>query len=567
MQQTVKERIGRYEVICPLGEGGMAQVYLGLSRGPADVNKLVVMKLIRSELARDKRFVTMFLDEARLATRLNHPNVVHTYEVLDDAGKYVLTMEYLEGQSLFDIFQRIDLQYFPLDVHLWILTQVLAGLQYAHALPDYNGSPLGVVHRDVSPDNTFVTYSGEVKLLDFGIAKAAGAVSVTNRGTFKGKLAYCAPEQLQGEDPPDARADIFAAGVMLWEALAGKRIEAGDTCARLAQTRLSGREPRIRAMRPDVAPALAEMCDRAMALSPADRYLSAVDFQRDLERYLEKDGKRVGRAQLAELMQGHFENERRSMRKRVQDHLLTARKAPVATRQSPSYGLGPSRGSRHRVTAPGGSGPAIFHSQTVKTQAASSPPAIWAPKSVLPEPAAPALPPTHAAVPAGQSRFLTKRVIVLAAVLIGSSAAGIGSWKRLSKAAANATGFRKAPSSIALPAKPSESPQLTPATIPVPPAASPETVRPDIQVAHALAPGLDGHLKAERLLFRSSVRVGKKTHPAQNLRKSHSNAKPGPEPHHASPQRTQIVGPGMDLERPSIGGTGKTIDERNPYGP
>lgn len=335
MQQMVHERIGRYEVICLLGEGGMAKVYLGVFRGPADVNKLVVLKQIRGEIARDQGFVTMFLDEARLAARLNHPNVVQTYEVLEDGEDYVLTMEYLEGQSLFDVFRRIDLQVFPLEEHLWILTQVLAGLQYAHALPDYDGSPLGVVHRDVAPANVFLTYAGDVKLLDFGIAQAIGSVSVTEKGIFKGKFTYCAPEQIEASGPVDARADLFAVGVMLWEALAGRRLILCDSLRDLTQTRLAGKEPRIREVCPGVAPVLAEICDRAMALRPEDRYLTAVDFQRHLERYLEGSAKRVGRVQLAELMRGHFEIERQRMQKRIEEHLIASRTPVPAPSESP----------------------------------------------------------------------------------------------------------------------------------------------------------------------------------------------------------------------------------------
>jgi serine/threonine-protein kinase len=584
MQQMVKERIGRHEVICPLGEGGMAEVYLGFSRGPADVNKLVVMKRIRSELARDKRFVTMFLDEARLATRLNHPNVVHTYEVLEDAGQYILTMEYLEGQSLFDVFQRIDLQYFPLDLHLWILTQVLAGLQYAHALPDYNGSPLGVVHRDVSPENTFVTYNGDVKLLDFGIAKAGGAVSVTNRGTFKGKLGYCAPEQLEGDESPDARADIFAVGVMLWEALAGKRIEVGETCAQMAQTRLTGREPRIRSIRPDVAPALAEMCDRAMALAPAERYMSAVDFQRDLERYLEESGKRVGRAQLAELMRGHFELERRFMRKRIQEHLLTSNNLPVAVRESMS---GTSRegrplGSRHRVTALAGSGPRMFRNLEVKTQETTSPPFMWASKSaVLPETlATPVLPLSHEPVPTGPRRFSGGRLLVLAAVLVGGSAAALASWKRFSEAAVSAPAPRTAPAAVASMVKPSEAPRPPLATIPVlaaapvpetvqrAPLAEAENLRADdanraVQPLRAFLPGVDGHPNPRHP--RAPVRVGKKPHPPQVGRKPARGSKPEPTPSESRPLPRPLAVPGMDLDAPFSERPVAPIDDSNPY--
>src|SRR5579859_466457 len=153
-------RVGRYELVTMLGEGGMARVFLAINRGPIGFNKLVVVKQVRPELAWDREFLAMFFDEARIAARLNHPNVVQTYEVIEDTGQYLLAMEHLEGQTLSDVLRRIGRANMPLDEHLFVLTQVLTGLQYAHELCDYDGSPLGVVHRDVSPSNVFITYNG-----------------------------------------------------------------------------------------------------------------------------------------------------------------------------------------------------------------------------------------------------------------------------------------------------------------------------------------------------------------------------------------------------------------------
>ena len=323
MIQPEPARIGRYQLVTLLAEGGMARVYLAFARGPAGFDKLVVVKQIRPELAWDQDFVTMFFDEARIAARLNHANVVHTYEVVEENGLYLLVMEYLEGQTLGDVLRRITRENMPLDQHLWILTQVLAGLSYAHELRDYDGTPLGVVHRDVSPSNVFLSYSGEVKLLDFGIAKAAGAISATHEGTIKGKLGYSAPEQfLQGAI--DGRADLYAVGVMLWEALGRRRRRMADTPAATYQARIAGLEPKIREVCPDVPRVLAEICDRAVAPDPAERYATAAEFQRELEEYLDQASRPPGRRELAALLERHFHAERADKRARVQELLSTA---------------------------------------------------------------------------------------------------------------------------------------------------------------------------------------------------------------------------------------------------
>jgi serine/threonine protein kinase len=327
VNQAGATRIGRYEILTLLGEGGMARVYLALSRGPVGFNKLVVVKQVRPELAWDQDFVTMFFDEARIASRLNHPNIVSTYEVVEEAGQYLLAMEFLEGQTLGEILSRLGRAQMPLDQHLWIICQVLAGLHYGHELADYDGSPLGIVHRDVSPSNVFVTYNGEVKLLDFGIAKSAGAATATQKGTVKGKIGYGAPEQFLAR-PVDARADVYAVGVMLWEALSGKRRKQAETPAAAYEARVSGAEPKIREVKPDVPVRLADICDRATATEPAARFATALQFQRALERYLESRPRQVGQRDLATLVNYHFKNERLQLRQRIESHLTGALSTP-----------------------------------------------------------------------------------------------------------------------------------------------------------------------------------------------------------------------------------------------
>jgi serine/threonine-protein kinase len=437
-QPLAGERGGAHETICLLGEGGMARVTLAFSRGPADVYKLVVMKQMHSELARDERFVTMFLDEARIATRLNHPNVVHTYGVLEEEGKYTLMMEYLDGQTLFDILQRIDLQCFPLAEHLWILTQVLSALEYAHSLTDYDGTPMGLIHRDVSPVNVFVTYNGVVKLLDFGIAKARGTVSVTEKGDFKGKLNYCAPEQIEPDSPPDARTDLFAVGVMLWEALARRRIVVDGSYLQMARTRLKGREPKIRSICPDVPPALAAICDRAMAVKPTDRYMTAADFQRDLGRYLDSTGQRVGRTQVAELMRRHFPQEQSDMQRRIEEHLHGIRDESIGSSagQGDSYAdilpIGMIRAPANRAAPTPAPGLAERPCNVVemRTEESTPPPIFRQGQSSLPDLPESLLP--AADVPAPKvvppKRWATRRELAMLGVLAGIAAAAAAWW-------------------------------------------------------------------------------------------------------------------------------------------
>jgi serine/threonine-protein kinase len=334
VRRTDSNKIGRYELVTLLGEGGMARVYLAINHGPIGFDKLVVVKQVRPELAYDRDFLTMFFDEARIASRLNHPNVVQTYEALEEDGQYLLAMEFLEGQTLSDVLRRVGRSNIPLEQHLWILAQVLTGLHYAHELRDYDGTPLDLVHRDVSPSNVFITYNGEVKLLDFGIAKAEGAVAETRTGVVKGKITYGAPEQFSGQHV-DRRADIFSVGVMLWEALARERRKLSDAPAETFQAVFGGALGDIRDVDPKTPAILAEICDRATACDPMDRYATASEFLADLDVYLEK-ARRVDRREVASLMARYFKNDRQEMAKRIEDQLGATRSDPPLEGAHPS---------------------------------------------------------------------------------------------------------------------------------------------------------------------------------------------------------------------------------------
>jgi len=264
-----KERgsaLGKYQLIAEIARGGMGVVYLALVQGPGGFHKLAVVKELKPELVEEPTFLTMFLDEARLAARLSHPNIVQTNEVGNDGDRYFLAMEYLDGRCLDHIRRRAKAvgQTLPPAIDLRVLAEMLAGLDYAHRLADFDGTPLNIVHRDVSPQNVFVTFSGHVKLLDFGIAKAADSSHDTRAGILKGKVAYMSPEQARGLKV-DARADVFAAGVMLWEAVTGARLWGRQTDEEKLWSLVAGNLPRASSVNPSVPRELDEMCARTMA--------------------------------------------------------------------------------------------------------------------------------------------------------------------------------------------------------------------------------------------------------------------------------------------------------------
>ncbi|HET9930969.1 MAG TPA: serine/threonine-protein kinase [Polyangiaceae bacterium] len=268
-----------YRPLRELGEGGMARVYLAYGQGSQGVGKLVVLKVMR-ESQDDFAAREMFLEEARLSARLNHPNIVQVYEVVPTGDFPYMVMEYLDGKPLSKIRSG---GLITQSMVLTVLSEALVGLHYAHELRDYNGTPLHIVHRDVSPHNVFVTYDGAVKVLDFGIAKTDTAMARTEAGQIKGKLAYMAPEQLLGEKL-DRRADVFAVGAMLWEAAVGSRVWENVSQANLMHRLANGDIPKP-SQRAAVDPELEAIILKAMAPDPERRYATALEMQQALESY------------------------------------------------------------------------------------------------------------------------------------------------------------------------------------------------------------------------------------------------------------------------------------------
>ena len=305
--------LGKYQLVAELGRGGMADVFLAVARGKVGLGftKLVVIKRLREHLANDADFVAMLVDEARIAARLNHPNVVAMLEIDEVDGEYFLAMEYLDGQPLRRILQRAaDGTAFTKQMQYAIISDVLSGLHHAHELTDYDGTPLKVVHRDVTPHNVFVTYDGQAKVVDFGIAKAVGRASETRHGIIKGKVPYMAPEQAAGM-VVDRRADIFSVGVMLWEAAVGARMWQDVNEVDVLRSLIRGNIPSSpREADQTVSPEIDAICKKALAHKLEDRYATAAEFQTDLDAVIAAGGGRPGARDIGKVISDAFADKR-----------------------------------------------------------------------------------------------------------------------------------------------------------------------------------------------------------------------------------------------------------------
>lgn len=322
LEGTGTTAFGKYQLFASLGRGGMADVFLSVARGQMGFNKLAVIKRLRQALAEEAAFRNMFLDEARLAARLNHPNIVHTYEVGEQAGVYFIAMEYLEGQSLNKVLKEAlrRKEVLEPEVCARIVADALAGLHHAHTLADYDGRPLSIIHRDVSPHNIFVTYDGHTKLVDFGIAKAALSSTETEVGVLKGKVAYMSPEQAMG-GRIDCRSDLFAMGIVLWELLARQRLMTGDNAANTLHKLMNESIPRVSQAVPQIDPTLDMIVARALEKDPNLRFQSAVEMKDALEAWLSVQPRVARQDDVGRKMQMLFANVREEVQRQIQRHM------------------------------------------------------------------------------------------------------------------------------------------------------------------------------------------------------------------------------------------------------
>lgn len=294
----------RYRPLFKLDSGGMAEVYVAEAESMAGFKKKVAIKRILPDLLKDERFVRMFLDEARLSLHLNHANIVQVFDIGKSSSTYFIVMEYVEGVNLKKVLQHFTRKRSLVPVHMvvWLLNEILKGLDYAHSLRDPDtGQNLGIVHRDISPPNILVSWNGEVKLVDFGLAKATTQLETTDPGVVKGKFSYLSPEAASGQ-AVDHRADIFAVGILGYELLTGRRLFLGESDYKTVEQVRAAEIPSIGAQNPEVTGELETIIRRALARDPAQRYMHASELADDLLAFLFSRSLKVSARDVTELL-------------------------------------------------------------------------------------------------------------------------------------------------------------------------------------------------------------------------------------------------------------------------
>lgn len=309
-QEDLPARIDRYEPLKRLAVGGMAEIFLAKQSGLEGFEKVVVLKRILPHLASDDEFVSMFLDEARIAAKLSHPNVVQIYDLGKADATYYIAMEYVSGRNVQHLITKQQQLggHLPVEHVARIMAGVCDGLFYAHGRKDYDGKPLNIVHRDISPQNILVSFAGGVKVVDFGIAKASTQLAQTRAGVLKGKYAYMSPEQVRGAKV-DHRSDIFALGLVMYEMLTGMRAFERDNSLKTLKAIVQEKPLNPREMNPDIPMEVVKLLSKALEKNPDRRYKTAQEMQLALEDWLESSPKKSNNVRLSRFLYDLFDDE------------------------------------------------------------------------------------------------------------------------------------------------------------------------------------------------------------------------------------------------------------------
>src|SRR5690349_1297582 len=294
----------RYRVVEKLESGGMAEVFRAESEGLQGFRKQVAIKRVLPHLSEKKKFIAMFLDEARISAQLSHSNCVQVFDIGVGDNAYFIVMEYVDGANLKTIAESLKKQGkdFPVAAAALIAHEICKGLVYAHELTDPQGIPLNIVHRDMSPPNVLITKFGEVKIVDFGLAKASSQLEKSEPGIIKGKFSYLSPEAAMGQDV-DSRTDIFAVGIILWELLSGQRLFLGETDFQTVKKVQQAVIPSISSLNRRVPPDLERIVNKTLARDPAQRYQTARELGMDLSKFMFQFGQPVSTFDIASLVQ------------------------------------------------------------------------------------------------------------------------------------------------------------------------------------------------------------------------------------------------------------------------
>lgn len=297
-------RLGRYDILGRLARGGMAEIYLARAEDEDGTVRHVVLKRVLMEMQHDPQMLQMFLEEGRVALRLFHPNVCHVYEVGESNGLTYMVLEWVHGTSLRELVRRAKAQNATLPVQLavHIIAKVASALDYVHNARGLDGKPLSIIHQDVTPHNVMLSWKGQVKLLDFGIAKTSVG---EGQGVPQGKYEYMSPEQVRGERI-DPRSDVFALGVCLYEVLTGSSLYQREGVPQTMTAVVEEPVPSVRAVRKDIPEALDRIVMRALAKKPKDRFATAGEMQRALEDWLARNGGAIADVRLALTVGGYF---------------------------------------------------------------------------------------------------------------------------------------------------------------------------------------------------------------------------------------------------------------------